>query len=316
MPEPQQKFTPRFGIVYSRLHNVILPTDFAGEVEALGYDAVWATEGLVNQLPALDPLLVMAELARGAKRLKVGSSVILSPLRNAATLAKEVATLDFLSNGRIVLGVGVGGSDLSNPADYAVSGIDTAERGARCDEGIEVMKKLWTGKTVSHHGRFYNFDDIYMLPKPVQSPHPPIWIGGNAPGVLRRAGRLGDGFVPVGEGASAYQRLWDRVRSHAEQAGRDGSEITAAVHLYFCMANSRANAKALVERTLAERYGFDVALEDDQRFLLGNADDCSEVVERYLAAGVEEFVINTVRPLSEVTSDIEKFATLVMPKFG
>lgn len=307
--------SPKFGVIYSRLHEVMAPARFATSVEQLGYDSVWTTEGLVNQLPALDPVIMMAELVHGSKKIAVGSCLILSPLRNPAVLAKEIATLDFLSQGRIVLGIGVGGSSMSNPADYQVSGIDPRERGARCDEGIEVMRKLWTGEPVAHHGRFYNFDDITMYPSPVQRPHPPIWVGGNAEGVIKRAGRLADGFVPIGEGPQSYKTMWQRLGGYAAAAGRDSDRMTRAVHLFYCMAESRGQAHALVEQTLTERYGFAVKLEDDARFPFGNAGDCAKVIESYLAAGVQHFVINTVRPLAEVHRDIEQFAKLVLPRF-
>lgn len=306
---------PQFGVIYSRLHEVIAPAKFAQRIEQLGFDSVWATEGLVNQLAALDPIVVMAELAHGSERLRVGSCVILSPLRSPAVLAKEIASLDFLSKGRIVLGLAVGGSSLSNPADYTASGVDPKGRGERCNEGIEVMRKLWTGERVSHHGRFYQFDDIYMYPKPVQTPHPPIWVGGNADGAVKRAAKWGDGFVPIGEGAGEYKKAWDSLCALAREAGRDCAKIIPAVHLFYCMADNRPTARALVERTLTLRYGIEVKVEDDQRYLLGNADDCAAVIDQYLAAGVQQFVINTVRPLDEVCPDIEKFAQLILPRF-
>jgi len=307
--------SPRFGVIYSRLHDIIAPSDFSQKVEQLGFDSVWATEGLVNQLPAIDPIVAMAALAHGCKRITVGSCVILSPLRTPAMLAKEIASLDILSNGRIVLGIAVGGSSLSNPADYIVSGVNPRERGGRCDEGIEIMKKLWTGETVSHHGEFYDFNDIYMRPAPIQKPHPPIWVGGNADGAIKRAARAGDGFVPVGEGAEAYRKSWETLNRYAGEAKRNTSDITPAVHLFYCMGDNKDHAHALVERTLNERYGIVVKLENDGRFILGNADECAKVIESYMAAGVTDFVLNTVRPLAEVTADIEKFAEKVLPKF-
>lgn len=306
---------PRFGVIYSRLHEIVAPSEFAHLVEQLGFDSVWATEGLVNQLPAIDPIVAMAALAHGCRRITVGSCVILSPLRTPAILAKEIASLDVLSNGRIVLGIAVGGSSLSNPADYVVSGVDPRERGGRCDEGIEIMKKLWTGESVSHHGQFYNFDDIHMRPAPIQKPHPPIWVGGNADGAIKRAARSGNGFVPVGEGADAYRASWERLEKYAAEAKRGVSEITPAVHLFYCMGDNRDHAHALVERTLNERYGIAVKLENDGRFILGSADDCAKVIENYMAAGVTDFILNTVRPLAEVRADVERFAEKVLPRF-
>jgi probable F420-dependent oxidoreductase len=289
----------RFGVIYSRLHDVVPPAEFSRLVEELGFDAVWATEGLVNQLAQLDPLITMAELARGTDRITVGSCVILLPLRNAAILAKEVVSLDVFSGGRIVVGVGVGGSGVSQAADFQVSGVDPAERGARCDEAIEVMKLLWTQETASYHGRFYDFDDIAMEPKPRQRPHPPIWIGGNAPATARRAARFADGFVPIGEGPERFRELCAPLPAH----------VTRAVHVYYGPSREAA------ERTLTKRYGFPVSFEDG-RFLFGSDDDCARLIEQYAEAGVEEFVLNTATPLSDVRARIEGFAERVLPKFG
>ncbi len=307
---------PKFGVIYSRLHQVIPPGDFAREVEDMGFDAVWATEGLANQLQALDPIVAMAALAQGSERLTVGSCVIISPLRNPAILAKEVASLDVLSGGRIVLGVGVGGSSLSNPADFRVAGVDPSERGARCSEGIEVMKKLWTGERVDHAGRFHRFDDIEMTPVPARKPHPPIWAGGNAEGVLKRAARLCDGFVPMAQGPEDWAAMWARIGAYATEYGRDPAAITPALHVYYCMAESRAEAGRIAEQTLSNRYGMPVSLPHVDRYLFGTPEDCIETIAAYRAVGVAEFVLNTVRPVPEVVAEVEKFAERVLPRVG
>ena len=293
---------------------VTAPARFAQQAEDLGYDSLWATEGLANQMAALDPVVTMAVFAEATSRITVGSSVILAPLRNPAILAKEIASLDVLSGGRIVLGVGVGGSSLSQPADFRVSGVDPAERGARCSEGIEVMRKLWTGERVSHAGRIYRFDDIQMAPVPVQKPHPPIWAGGSADGVLERTARLCDGFVPLSPSPAEYARMWDRVCAYAEGYGRDPSAITPAVHLYACFAETREAARAIAERTLMERYGFAVNLPEGDHCAFGNTDDCLRTIEAHREAGVEHVILNTVRPLAEVVADVELFATEVLPR--
>jgi probable F420-dependent oxidoreductase len=280
----------------------------------MGYDSVWATEGLVNELAALDPVVAIAGFAVGTTRIAIGSCVLLSPLRSPVILAKQIASLDVLSGGRVVLGIGVGGSTLSNPDAYRALGIAAHERGARCDEGIEIMRKLWSGKRVSHAGRFYRFEDIAMEPVPLQRPHPPIWAGGAAEGVLRRTARSCDGFVPIGSGAENYRRNWERICALAGEFGRDSAAITRAVHLYYCMANDKREGHALAERTLTERYGYPVSLPDDGRFPLGNAADCLETIVAYRTAGVEHFVLNTVRPLSEVVVEVERFAERVLPE--
>jgi probable F420-dependent oxidoreductase len=293
---------------------VIPPAEFAHEAEAMGYDSVWATEGLVNEQPALDPLVAIAGFAFGTTRVAIGSCVLLSPLRNPIILAKQIASLDVLSSGRVVLGIGVGGSPLSNPDAYRALGIAMHERGARCDEGIEIMRKLWREKRASHAGRFYRFDDVGMEPQPVQQPHLPIWAGGGAEGVLKRTARFCDGFVPIGSGADTYRRSWERIAAFAAEFRRDPAGITRAVHLYYCLAKDRREGQALAERTLTERYGYRVSLPNDARFPFGNADECLETIAGYRRAGVEHFVLNPVRPLGEVVAEVERFAARLLPE--
>ena len=138
----------------------------------MGFDSVWLAEGLVNERPMLDIMMAMSAFAHHSQRLTVGAGVVLLPLRHPALLAKQVASLDRLSGGRIILGIGVGGPPHSNPASYEVMGVKLCERGKRTDKSLEVMIKLWRGEAVSHHGRFHQFDDIYMTPTPLQQPHP------------------------------------------------------------------------------------------------------------------------------------------------
>lgn len=307
---------PKFGVIYSRLHPLIDPGEFAARVEELKFSSVWVTEGLANQKAALDPMVTMAAFAARTKTITIGSCVIIAPLRTPALLAKTAASLDILSKGRLILGIGVGGSSLSNSADFAACGIDPAERGARCDEMLELIKAFWSGEPVRYDGRYYQVDGVRINPTPVQQPYPPLWAGGEADGVLRRTARQCTGFVPMGKGPQHYQQLWDRVRTYADEYGTDWSTIQRAVHLYYCSGPDQASAHAQVERTLSDRYGFEVSLPDDGSFLAGTPSDCLQTIERYRLAGVEHFVVNTARPIEEVTQDIEQFATNILPHFA
>ena len=306
---------PKFGVIYSRLHPVVPIPVFAEAVEEMDFDSLWVTEGLVNEMPALDIMLALGAFVQHTRKLTVGTCVVLLPLRNPALMAKEVATLDFLSEGRVVLGVGVGGSNNSEPAAFEVCGVDVKERGSRTDEALEIMTKLWTGKPVTHKGRFYQFEDITMGPRPVQQPHPPLWAGGVARGVLRRTARWCDGFVPISVGAEAYRRLWDDIERFGEEYGRDTSGITKAVHLYFCISETRERARGIARETLLKRYGREPEFHDNAGMAIGTARDCIETIESYMKVGVSHFILNTARPLIEVRRDIEKFAEEVMPHF-
>jgi len=307
----------RFGVSYSRLHSVVPIPQFGEAVESIGFDGVWVTEGLVNELPALDILMSLQAFVSCTQRITVGTGVLLLPLRNPAIVAKQVATADVISDGRVILGVGVGGSRNSNPAGFEVCGIPLKERGGRTDEALEVMTKLWTGEPVSHSGRYHSFENITMYPPPRQRPHPPIWTGGgSAERVLRRTARWCDGFLPTEIASEHYPGLWDRIRRYGDEYGRDTSGMVKALHIYLSLDTDRDAARAVAERTLTERYGFDVTLPDEPgKYAFGTVDDCARVIEAFVAVGVTDFVFNTVRPLSEVLGQVERLGTEVMPHF-
>ena len=291
------------------------PAEFARRAESAGFDSVWVTEGLANQRAALDPVLTMLAIAQGTTRITVGSCVILLPLRTPAVFAKEIASLDLLCGGRIILGVGVGASALSNPADFRACGIDPRFRGARCDEILDCLVALWRGEPTTYHGRFFDFEDIVLQPVPLQIPYPPLWMGGEARGVLKRTARVGDGFAPIDTGPDRYRELWEQVAGLATAEGRDPETITRAVHLYCCLDDDGDKALAIVERTLTERYGFEVKLSDRGVSLIGNPDECIGVIESYRKAGVQHFVINIARPLDEVPDNMLQLAEEVLPQF-
>ena len=137
-------------------------------------------------MPILDPLQPLAQAAVVSRRLTLATGVYLLPLHRPTPVAKQVATLDHLTEGRLIFGVGVGGEF---PKEYEAGGVLIDERVARLTESIAVLRKLWSGETASHHGRFFSFEDVRMLPPPRQVDGPPIWCGGRSEPVLRRAGQ-------------------------------------------------------------------------------------------------------------------------------
>ena len=162
-------------------------------VEGCGFDSLWVGDHISFPVAILDPLLQLAQAAVISRRLVLGTAVYLLPLRHPAPVAKQVATLDHLTEGRLIFGVGVGGEF---PKEYEVCGIPLKERGARLSEAIPIMRKLWSGEPASHNGGCYPaFDGVAMQPPPRQPGGPPIWFGGRSEGALRRTGRLGDGWL-------------------------------------------------------------------------------------------------------------------------
>ena len=252
--------SPQFGVLYSRLHPVISPGDFALQTESAGYGSVWVPEGIAKTGSTLEPVVAMTAMTSSATRITVGSCVIKLPLRTPAIFAKEIASLDLLANGRIVLGVGVGARC---SADFCACGKDPRNRGALCDEILECLIALWRGESTTHHGRFFDFEDIVVKPVPFQDPHPPLWMGGEEVGVLERTARLGNSFAPMAAGPDNYRRLSKQVSRFAETVGRDPAVIARAVHLYACLDDDGAGALATVEHTLTERYGYEVTRSEN-----------------------------------------------------
>ena len=305
----------KFGFHYSRMESVIPPREFAPMVEEMGFDSVWAPEALVNETPAGDILMTMSALVQHTSRITVGAGAVLLPLRSPVVLAKELATLDIHSEGRLVVGFGVGGPPDSHPDAFEACGVSMKERGARTDEALAIMTKLWTGEPVDHEGRFQSFRNIQMVPRPAQRPHPPLWAGGVSERMLKRAARYADGFYPVRINPEEYSTLWSGIERYGEELGRDVSGMTKAMHLFCRIGDSEAEARAAGESELNRRRGFEVSLVPDGRYAFGNYDDCARTVERFLEVGVEHIVFNPMSPSHLVKEQINGLVEGVIPKF-
>ena len=172
----------------------------------------------------LEPLVTLGAISAVTHRIRLGTGILVLPQRQPALVAKQVATLDVLSNGRVRLGVGVGWQR----SEYESLGVPFAERGRRIDEAITLMRRYWTEPSVTYHGQFYRAEAMGMDPKPVQPGGPPIWLGGDSEAVLHRVGRLGDGWMAMADSDEAVVTAPEKlatIRAAAEAAGRDPARI-------------------------------------------------------------------------------------------
>jgi probable F420-dependent oxidoreductase len=211
--------------------------DAAGEIaERLGFTDVWTTDHLLVDASAaedygtiFEAVTTLAYLAGRTSTVRLGASVVVVPMRNAVVLAKELATLDNLSRGRLIAGVGVGWSR----AEFANVGVSDrfAVRGAYTDETIRLWRHLWSGADWPFHGRFHTFDDFVFGPLPEQGGGLPIWIGGRQEAALRRVGRLADTYHASATSPSAYQPRIAVIRAAAEAAGRPMPVLSARVRI-------------------------------------------------------------------------------------
>jgi probable F420-dependent oxidoreductase len=220
--------------------------------EDLGLDSLWTTDRLLGPLDLktaypytqdgrmlrdpsqarLDPFVTLGVVAGATRRVALGTGVANIPYRDPLTTAKMVATLDVLSRGRAILGAGTGWM----AEEFDALNVPYSQRGARTDEYLAIMKVLWTEKTPHYAGRFYRFGEVKFEPKPVQQPHPPVWIGGHTDVAIRRALRVGDGWHPTRLSPAAFAERLAVLRRLAGEMGRDVGELTisAKVGLNLC----------------------------------------------------------------------------------
>jgi probable F420-dependent oxidoreductase len=264
--------------------------EVAEQSEEWGLDSFWLSDHLLAPSPELDVVATLSLLASRTSRIKLGPSVFLLNLRHPLIAAKSFATLDYLSNGRIVMAVGTG----ANLADYTTCGIPTEGRGRRLDEGIIILRKAWTEQKFSFHGKFFNFENVGIEPRPARrlnndSGTIDIWVGGRSDAALKRTARLADGYFASFQTPEEFSRNLGIIRNYAAQFGRADARIESGLILFCRLASSRDQAMRDMQPMMSVmgRSG-DAFL---QRTLYGSADDIIARLEDYIKAGLDKFVL-------------------------
>jgi alkanesulfonate monooxygenase SsuD/methylene tetrahydromethanopterin reductase-like flavin-dependent oxidoreductase (luciferase family) len=237
--------------------------------------------------------------------------VYLLPLRHPAPVAKQVSTLDHLTEGRLIFGVGVGGEF---PKEFEACGVPLNERGARLAEGITVLRKFWTGESISHSGRFYGpFAAVPMQPLPRQPGGPPIWLGGRSEVALRRTGRIGDGYLSYVVTPEMYGSALDKIAAAAAEAGRTPAPFGTGHLLFARLDDSYEAALDAATETLSIRYAMDFRKAAQRYCALGRAADVAGRIREFHAAGVRHVILDLLGPYEQRYRQIEWFATEAMP---
>lgn len=280
-------------------------------VDRCGYDSLWAGDHISFPLPILDPMLQLAQAAVVSRRLTLGTSVLLLPLRHPTPVAKQVLTLDHLTEGRFILGVGVGGEF---PREYAACDVPHNERGARLTEGVQVLRKFFSGEPVSHQGRFYGpFEDVPMRPPPRQSGGPPIWFAGRKEAALRRIGRLGDGYLAYVISPDMYRAALETISAAAEEAGRKAPPFGTGHLLFTRLDTTYEAALDHATETLSVRYAMDFRKAAARYCALGTPEQVAERIRAFHAAGVRHIVLDLLGPYEQKHRQIEWFARDALP---
>jgi probable F420-dependent oxidoreductase len=274
-----------------------------------GYDSIWLSDRIVSDRFSLEPMIALSMVAAYSPRMKFGTSVLALPLRNPVVLAKQIATLDFLSRGRFFPAVGLGQEE---PEEYEACGVSKEDRAARTDEAIVLMRRLWQEERVTHEGRFFTCHDVSITPRPVQKPSTPVWIGGRSSAAARRVGRVGDGWLVSSATPEEVRAGREIVFSTAAELGREIESDHVGVLLGCYVAASQQQAVAKAQRFVT-RQRPDAAFTAFSA--LGTPDDVAGVIQDYIDAGASKFV---VRPLCPGPETVEQLAVLgreVLPRF-
>lgn len=287
-------------------------------LEDLGYEYVGAGEHFMRgdpPGPSSAALPVLAVAAGATSRIRLVSSVVLLPFYHPTVLAKLATTVDLTSNGRLTLGVGVGGEF---PVEFAAAGISARQRGRRSNECLEVLKRLWTEERVTYQGRHYQLDGVSMVPPSAQSPHPPVWVAGRRDAAMKRAARLGDGWLPYLYSPDRYRRSVETITEMADSDGRDLSGFQWANFQFISIAASMEEAAENAARSMGIQYQYSGDFRDivARYCVLGPPEECVRRLREYVDAGARHFLLSWACGREDRPRHIETVAREVIPHFS
>jgi probable F420-dependent oxidoreductase len=279
---------------------------FLERAEALGFESAWVVEQVLGATPSLEPVELLSWAAALTSRIRLGTAVLLTPLRSPVHLAKSLATLDQLSGGRLDIGIGLGG----NPKIYPAFGISAERRVARFNEGLRLMQALWTEPQVTFAGEFWQLENAALEPKPLQRPHPPLWVGAHHPEAFRRSIAWAKGFMGAGSATTAtFAKEVALLRKLLAEAGRDPASIEIGKRVYVGVDRDRDRAGRRLAEYFAGFYGrAELAAEVS---VWGSVDQVVAGLREVKAAGAEILMLN---PVFDEVEQLETLAADVVPR--
>ena len=274
----------------------------AQRADAMGFRDLWVTHNALDPAYSFDSVVVLTYAAAVTTRIRIGVSVIVLPVQHPVQVAHQVATLDYLSHGRAILGVGLG-----RDHHYAEFRVPTEHRVRRFREGVELIKALWTEPKVTYRGSIFQLDGATMALKPVQKPHPPIWMGGDHPDAVRRAASLADGWMGSGGSSVAtFARSVPILRAALEKSGRDPATFPISKRVFLSVDERPDVARAELHRWFTTVYHNPDGT--DASGIHGTPERVRERLEELVAAGANHLLLN---PVGRYAAQLEALATVV-----
>jgi probable F420-dependent oxidoreductase len=283
--------------------------EYVDAAESLDIDSIWLSDRIASSVLSMEPLIALSFMAARTTKMKFGTSVLALPLRNPTILAKEIATLDFLSGGRMLPAIGLGTED---EREFEACGSLRSQRVGRTEEAVEVMRRLWSEDEVTYHGKYFTLNKVSVQPKPVQAELPPIWIGGRSDPALRRVARIGDGWLvsqatpqEVGDGIA-------KINDWASEYERAIDDDHFGALMSFCFAKTREKAEALAAPHMVRRRS-DVSYSAFSGF--GTPEDVLSLIERYVDAGATKFALRPACPPDMMLEQLDILGREVVTRY-
>ncbi len=265
--------------------------DLAVQAEALGFDSVWVGDSILAR-PRLEALTTLAAVASRTTRVRLGTAVLLSALRHPVVLANEAANVDILSHGRLILGLGIATRAPSVEREFAACGVPFNRRLGIFEEGVEIMRRLWTEPQVTLSGRHFQLQGVSLGLQPLQHSGIPLWLAGAVDNALRRVVRLGDGWFPNPSSPQALAQLWGRLQECAREMGREPAALHRCVYTTLNVnadvAQAEQEMRAFVEGYYAAPYE---TMARVQGLCSGTPETCAKWLQDFIAAGAQTIVI-------------------------
>jgi alkanesulfonate monooxygenase SsuD/methylene tetrahydromethanopterin reductase-like flavin-dependent oxidoreductase (luciferase family) len=284
---------------------------YLARAEELGFDGGWTMEQVVGSSPGIAPLQLLAYAAACTTRLRLGVAVLITSMHDPLQLASGITAVDRLSHGRLDVGIAHGGKR----RPFKAFGVEKETFVSYFTEGIELMKAAWSDEpTVTFHGRFRDVDALPIQPKPVQRPHPPLWVGGTAPKALARGVRIGDAFLGAGSSTtSTFVEAAKTVRRELDEHGKDPAQFTIGKRVYLMVDDDATRARERVIEGLHQIYDNMPGIEDVP--VAGTPDDIVRGVREVIDAGAEMVLLNPVgATVAEDREQMERLAAEVIPQ--
>jgi len=287
---------------------------YAERAEELGYESLWAFDhlllGVDPAFPIMDSLTTLAALAVRTERIKLGTGVLVLPLRNPVWAAKQMASVDRISKGRFILGAASGWYK----REFDAAGVPFKERGRIFERNLDMILQLWTGEPVTMESDQYNLREAVNAPKPYQDPHPPVLIGGYVDRVLKRVARVADGWLTYAYTAESFTNSWNKIKAFAREYGRDPSELTATNQVAIYVGPSREEADPLMRHWLTTEWDFASWSESTvEHAVRGTVEECVEQLRPYVESELDRIILI---PYRYQPDQIEIIAKEIIPRFS